>query len=78
LPLIEGDTPNCVSNGVIDSKVGSQIMKEQKELASYQVEQHQSEYSEVTKFVNYILAKFPDMWQMIETGLTNEVLRSLR
>ncbi|GAU17151.1 hypothetical protein TSUD_177810 [Trifolium subterraneum] len=78
LPLIEGDTPNCASNGVIDSKVGSQITKEQKELASYQVEQHQSEYNEVTKFVNYILAKFPDMWQMIETSLTNEVLRSLR
>ncbi|XP_045798541.1 protein SIEL-like [Trifolium pratense] len=78
LPLIEGDTPNCASNGIIDSEVGSQIMKEQKELPSYQVEQHQSEYSEVTKFVNFILAKCPDMWQTIETGLTNEVLRSLR
>ncbi|KAL5058233.1 hypothetical protein RYX36_029837 [Vicia faba] len=78
LSLIEGDTPNCDSNGVIDSKIGSQIMKEQKEVTCYQVEQHQSEYSEVTVYVNFILAKFPDMWQMIETGLTNEVLRSLR
>lgn len=78
LSLIEGDTPKCASNGVVDSKIGSQIMKEQKELTSYQVEHHQSEYSEVTVNVNYILAKFPDMWQMIETGFTNEVLRSLR
>jgi len=78
LPLIEGDTPNCASNGAINSTIGSEIMKEQKEVANYQVEQHQSEDSEVTTFVNYILAKFPDMWQMTETGLTNEVLRSLR
>lgn len=78
LSLIEGDTPNYANNGVIDSKLESQIMKEQKELTSYQVEQHQSEYSEVTVYVNYIFTKFPDMWQMIETGLTNEALMSLR
>lgn len=78
LPLIEGDTPNCASNGVIDSTIASEIMKEQKEVANYQVEQHQSEDSEVTTVVNYILAKFPDMWQMTETGLTNEVLRCLK
>lgn len=77
MPLSEGDSPNFASNEAIDSKTESPMMSEPKEVASYQVEQHRSEYNEVAN-LNYILAKFPDMWQMIQTSCTNEVLKSLR
>lgn len=78
LPLFEGDAPNFASNEVIDSKIESHTMREPKEVATCQVEQHQSVDNEATYFTNYILAKFPDMWQMIQKGCTNEVLSSLR
>ncbi|KAJ1379849.1 Armadillo-type fold, partial [Sesbania bispinosa] len=78
LSLFEGDAPNFASNELIDSKFETHIMREPKEVANFQVEQHQSVYNEVINFTNYILAKSPDMWPMIQSGCTNEVLRSLR
>ncbi|XP_028240544.1 protein SIEL isoform X3 [Glycine soja] len=77
-PLFEGDAPNFASNEVIGSKIDSHITREQKEVANDQVEQQQSVYNEVTNLINYILAKLPDMWPRIQSGHTNEVLRSLR
>lgn len=76
MPLSEGDSPNFASNEAIDSKTESPMMSEPKEVG-YQVEQHRSDYNEVAN-LNYILAKFPDMWQMIQTSCTSEVLKSLR
>lgn len=78
MPLFEGDASNFASNEVIGSKIDSHITREQKEVANDQVEQQQSVYNEVTNLINYILAKLPDMWPRIQSGHTNEVLRSLR
>ncbi|KAK7395048.1 hypothetical protein VNO78_15590 [Psophocarpus tetragonolobus] len=77
-PLLECDAPNFASNEVINSKIDSHITREPKEVANYQIEQQRSEYDEVIKFTNYILAKPHDMWQRIQSGHANEVLRSLR
>ncbi|XP_047159467.1 protein SIEL-like isoform X1 [Vigna umbellata] len=72
LPLFEGDNaPNFSSNEVI----GAHITREPKELADNQIQQQQSLNDEV---INYILAKPPAMWLRIQSGNTNEVLRSLR
>ncbi|KAK7339973.1 hypothetical protein VNO77_20663 [Canavalia gladiata] len=78
LPLYEGGSPNFANNEVIDSEINSHITRDLKDVANYQVEQQQSVYNEVINFTNYILAKPPDMWPMIQSGYTNEVLRSLR
>ncbi|CAJ1808650.1 unnamed protein product [Sphenostylis stenocarpa] len=74
LPLFEGDAPNVATNEVIDLH----ITREPKELANHQIEQQQSVHDDVINFANYILAKPPDMWPSIQSGHTNEVLRSLR
>jgi len=74
LPLFEGDAPNFASNEVI----GAHVTRDPKELANNQIEQQQSLYDEVINFTNYILAKPPSMWPRIQSGHTNEVLRSLR
>ncbi|XP_068487328.1 protein SIEL [Phaseolus vulgaris] len=74
LPLSEGDAPNFTSNEVI----GAHITREPEELANNQIEQQQPLYDEVINFTNYILAKPPTMWPRIQSGDTNEVLRSLR
>ncbi|KOM44952.1 hypothetical protein LR48_Vigan06g025800 [Vigna angularis] len=72
LPLFEGDNaPKFSSNEVI----GAHITREPKELADNQIQQQQSLNDEV---INYILAKPPAMWLRIQSGHTNEVLRSLR
>ncbi|RDY12076.1 Protein SIEL, partial [Mucuna pruriens] len=77
LPLFEGDAPNFASNEVIDSELDSHITREPKEVANYQIEQ-QSVHDEVINLTRYILAKAPDMWLRIQSGYTNEVLRSIR
>ncbi|XP_027926178.1 protein SIEL [Vigna unguiculata] len=72
LPVFKGDNaPNFSNNEVI----GAQITREPKESADNQIEQQQSLSDEV---INYILAKPPAMWPRIQSGHTNEVLRSLR
>ncbi|TKY65757.1 SIEL protein [Spatholobus suberectus] len=78
MPLFEGDAPNFANNEVVDSQIDSHITREPKEVANYQVEQQQSVHNEVINLTNYILAKPPDMWPRIQSGHTNEVLRSLR
>ncbi|KAK7294764.1 hypothetical protein RJT34_17660 [Clitoria ternatea] len=74
LPLFEGDA----RNEVIDSEIDCHITRELEEVANYPIEQHQSVYNEVINFTNYVLAKLLDMWPWIQSGYTNEVLRSLR
>ncbi|KAL2330661.1 hypothetical protein Fmac_018242 [Flemingia macrophylla] len=74
LPLFEGESPNFDSNEAIDSEIDSHITREPKEVLNYQIEQQKS----VINLTNYILAKPPDMWPRIQSGHTNEVLRSLR
>ncbi|XP_029127904.1 protein SIEL [Cajanus cajan] len=78
LPLFEGDSPNFDGNEVIDSEIDSLVTREPKEVSNYQIEQRQSVYKEVINLTNYILEKPPDMWPRIQSGHTNEVLRSLR
>ncbi|KAK7273765.1 hypothetical protein RIF29_14828 [Crotalaria pallida] len=73
-----GDAANLTCNEVIDTEIESQITKEPKEVANCKEVKQQSGYDEVTNFTNYILAKLPDMWPMIESGFTNKVLKSLR
>ncbi|KAF1897953.1 hypothetical protein Lal_00032715 [Lupinus albus] len=69
-----GDAPNLANKEAIESK----FTREPKEVANYTEEQQQSANNEVIDFTNYILAKLPDMWAIIQSGFTNKVLRSLR
>ncbi|OIV98566.1 hypothetical protein TanjilG_12152 [Lupinus angustifolius] len=68
-----GDAPNLATKEEIES----QITRDPKEVANYKEEQ-QLANNEVIDFTNYILAKLPDMWAMIQSGFTNKVLGSLR
>ena len=78
LPLSEDDAQNFAGNEVIDSEIQSHIMKEPNGVAHYPLEQQKPAYNDVIKYTNYILAKFPDIWPMVQSGCINEVLSSLR
>lgn len=89
LPII--DIPNSTSNEINDtvgtplqqeehgtSKLQCWTMTEKMEVAAplvrYQLEVHH----EVMKAMNLILSKVKDIWPLIPSGFTNEVLRTLR
>lgn len=88
LLLVKGDSPIHASDEVIsvvetsqkkdlDSEFQSQFLREANDVVNFQVEK-QPQYDEVMKFANGILLKVPDIWPLIQSGWTNEVLRILR
>ena len=62
----------------IPNDTSNEIMRMPMELAAplggYQLEVH----DEVMMYINLILAKVKDIWPLIQSGFTNEVLRTLR
>lgn len=87
-PLVKSDSPYYASNKVInsvetshekdaDSEFQSHFVGEPKDVVNSQVGK-QPVYDEVVKFANHLLVQVPDIWPLVQSGFTNEVLRILR
>lgn len=60
------------------SDILSSTVKEPREVGTSLVEYRLEVHDEVTKSMNVLLGKVKDIWPFVQSGFTNEVLRTLR
>lgn len=88
LPLVQGDYSYCASNDVtslvetshkidVGFEIQSQFVREPKDILNSQVEQRPV-HDEVIKFTDLTLSNVPDIWSLIQSGFTSDVLKILR
>ncbi|KAI4356079.1 hypothetical protein L6164_000129 [Bauhinia variegata] len=88
-PSLSSDPPYNASNEMISSvrtlsqekdiksEIQSHIMLQPK-VASSHVQQELVVYNEVIPLINHFLAEAPNMWPLIQSGCTNQILKILR
>ncbi|KAJ7950055.1 protein SIEL [Quillaja saponaria] len=60
------------------SEIPSNTMREQRDVVTSHADQHKVVQDKVLKSINNILAKVKDVWPLVHSGFTNELLRILR
>ncbi|GAV76894.1 Cnd1 domain-containing protein, partial [Cephalotus follicularis] len=90
-PVVKGDVPNLSSTEISNpiriplqqtcddsSDVQSQTWQKLKEIATLRSEFQRKEHDEVLKPLDLMLIKIKDIWPLVQSGCTSEVLRTLR